>query len=162
MGSATFVVVRDTDWRFEPGHVFGALRGSYTGMTLWQGSDPRQLVANGFADGWEVSINEDLTVFVIEAPPAVAIQLVAWVRAYIPTEVELEVFNDQLTYDPAPLQAGITPAEVGERFFPGVNVGRIAEPPTIQEFMQSGPPPHVVTRMENEQQASDDDPPRAP
>lgn len=122
MGGSTFVVVKNSDWRFEPDRVFGSLRESYSSMKFWQGNDSHQLMAHGFADGWEVSLNEELTAFIIEAPPTPAIELIAWVRAYTPPDVQLEIFNSQLTYDPAPLPPEVDAREIRRRFFPDIEV----------------------------------------
>jgi hypothetical protein len=150
MGQATFVVIHDEEWRFDPALVFDALREAYAGKKFWQGRDTRQLTAEGFADGWEVNLNQELTSFIVEAPPAPMMKLVAWVRAYVPRDVDLLVFDDQLTFEVRPLPVGITAEQLRSDYWPDawkVEQMSAKEPPTLEERMRSGPPPHVVELM---------------
>lgn len=146
MGGATFVVVKDAAWRFDPGHVFDALKQEYAGRTFWQGSDRRQLRAEGFADGWEVHLNDELTTFIVGAPPAPMMELVAWVRAYVPAEVPLDVFDDQLTFDVRPLPPGVTRRQLRRDYWPDawkVEQMSAKEPPTREERARASKPPHL-------------------
>lgn len=146
MGATTFIRVTDPVWRFDPEDVFAALRNAYAGRSFWQGDDRRQLMAEGYAHGWEVNLNEEGTAFVIKAPPAPLMELVAWVRGYVPEEVTLQIFDDQLTFDVAPLRPGITPEQVRAEFYPDawrVEQMSAKEPPTIEEQMRADKPPHL-------------------
>lgn len=147
MGGSTFVVVEESEpWRFDPEEVFAALRETYAGRSLWQGSDRRQLMAEGWADGWEVNVNRYGTAFVIGAPPASLVELVAWVRDHVPADVGLTIFDDQLTFDPTVLHPGITPDQVRAELYPDAwQVERMSpsDPADPQRRRWSTKPPHL-------------------
>lgn len=146
MSVATYVRVSDGSWRFDPQQVFYALRDQYAGRSLWQGSDPRQLMAEGYADGWEVNLGEDGLTFVVKAPPAPLMELVAWVRAFVPDDVPLQVFDDQYTFEVAPLRPGITPEQVRAEFYPDAwRVEQMSRPEASQGEQRtwSAKPPHL-------------------
>lgn len=147
MGGSTFVVVAEPEtWRFDPDEVFATLRETYAGRSLWQGSDHRQLMAEGWADGWEVNVNRDGTAFVIGAPPASVVELVAWVRDHVPADVGLTIFDDQLTFDPTALRPGITPEQVRAELYPDAwRVERMSPsgPAGRDQRRRSAKPPHL-------------------
>jgi hypothetical protein len=147
MGGSTFVVVAEAEpWRFDPDEVFAALRETYAGRALWQGSDRRQLMAEGWADGWEVNVSRDGTAFVIGAPPASLVELVAWVRGHVPADVGLTIFDDQLTFDPTVLRPGITPEQVRAELYPDAwRVERMSPsgPADRDQRRRSAKPPHL-------------------
>lgn len=93
-----------------------------------------------------MSGSDDLTAFVISAPPAPMIELVAWVRAFVPADVDLLLFEDQLAFDPVLLPPGITPEQVRSRFFPDAwKVEQLGAPgpPVLAERLGSTKPPKV-------------------
>lgn len=144
VGGNTFVVVNDAEWRFDPEDVFGALRRDHIEQPLERRG--RRLARVGYADAWDVVLNDDLTAFVISAPPAPMIELVAWVRAFVPADVDLLFFEDQLSFDPVLLPPGITPEQVRSRFFPDAwRVEQLGAPgPTpLAERLGSTKPPII-------------------
>jgi hypothetical protein len=146
MSVATYVRVSDGSWRFEPQQVFDALRDHYAGRSLWQGSDPRQVMAEGYADGWEVNLGKDGRTFVVKAPPTPLMELVSWVRAFVPDDVPLQIFDDQYAFEVAALRPGITPEQVRAEFYPDawqVEQMSRAEPSTREQRRGSTKPPHL-------------------
>lgn len=142
VGGYTFVVVNDTGWRFDRENVFAALRRDHTGQPLEDRG--RWLARVGYSDGWDVGLNDDLTTFVISAPPKPTMELVAWVRAFVPADVELVLFEDQLSFAPVLLPVGITPEQVRSRFFPDAwRVEQSAAPgprPPAERLRKMNPP----------------------
>ena len=106
MSSATFVKVARGEWRFEPSLVFDYLKAAYPGRATWQGADPHQLMLEGFDDGWEVNLQDELATLVVEGPPAARVEVIACLRRHVPSDVELQMFDDQLH-----LRAHLTTAE---------------------------------------------------
>lgn len=147
MGGSTFVVVEETEpWRFDPDEVFAALRATYAGRSLWQGNDPRQVMAEGYVDGWEVNLGKDGRTFVVKAAPTPLVELVSWVRAFVPDDVPLQIFDDQYAFEVAPLRPGITPEQVRAEFYPDawqVEQMSRAEPSTREQRRGSAKPPHL-------------------
>ncbi|HXH79905.1 MAG TPA: hypothetical protein VNJ48_15505 [Nocardioides sp.] len=144
MGVSTFVMVADPVWRFDAEGTFDALRRDYATSDL-RVRGPRRLAAVGWSDSWEVSVDEGGTTFIISAPPQPLMSLVSWVRAFVPVEVELEVFDDQ---DPEPvrLRPGITPDQVRSEFFPDawmVEEMTPKEPPSREERARASKPPYL-------------------
>ena len=144
VGGYTFVVVNGAEWRFDREGVFGALRRDHIGQPLERRG--RRLARVGYSDAWDVGLSDDLTAFVISAPPAPMIELVAWVRAFVPADVDLLLFEDQLAFDPVLLPPGITPEQVRSRFFPDAwKVEQLGAPgpPVLAERLGSTKPPKV-------------------
>ncbi len=118
MSSATFVKISRGAWRFEPSLVFDYLKAAYPGRATWQGADPHQLMLEGFDDGWEVNLQDELATLVVEGPPAARLQVISCLRRHVPRDVELQIFDDQLTYQPTSLPPNLTTDEISVRFFP--------------------------------------------
>ena len=73
VGGYTFVVVNGAEWRFDREGVFGAMRRGHIGQPLERRG--RRLARVGYSDAWDVGLSDDLTAFVISAPPAPMIDL---------------------------------------------------------------------------------------
>lgn len=144
MSGGTYVVVTDDRWRFDPEAVFAALAQAYAELLVKRQGNTMN--AYDWSRGWEVTVLDDHTTCIIRAPATPMIELVAWVRAFVPAEVALQLFEEELTFDPAPLPAGITAEEVRERFFPDAwraeQMSR-REPPSLEERRQAEKPPHL-------------------
>ena len=148
MGSSTFVVVKDPEWRVDPAALLGSLRAEYSSRQPVVEVAPQHLRGDGWRDAWEVRVTEDADTIVITAPPMTMLELVVRVRAHVPAEVRLEVFDSEVTFDPQELPSGIT---VDELAGPGwwedarwLDAGIPQGPPTPEERMTAGKPPHVL------------------
>jgi hypothetical protein len=65
-----------------------------------------------------VNLQSELTALVVEGPSAARVEVIACVRRHVPSDVELQIFDDELTYQPNSLAPDITTDEVRARFFP--------------------------------------------
>jgi hypothetical protein len=72
------------------------------------------------------------------------VELVAWVRAHVPAEVALEVFDSDLTFDPQPLPPCITSEQLIADYWPDVpelDARSRRRPRTAEEWSRPLEPP---------------------
>lgn len=146
MSVPTHVVVAEgEDWRFDPGPVFDALLPAFPEQPVRQGHDPRELHVGGALPAWEVRISGDGTDVVVTASsPTRMLEVVAWVRRYVPAEVALAVFDEQLACPLTPLPSDATVATL-RGFWPDEWLTEREPPPlpSLDEMMRSSKPPHL-------------------
>jgi hypothetical protein len=135
-----FVVVDDDQWRFDPEALFAALRDAYAGQEFWPVEAPLYLQTMGFSDGWGVRVDPGGAHLVVQAGPQATVDLVAWVRAFVPDDVALSFFDDQVSFGVADLPPGITPGRIRAEYFPDAwQSEQLSSPPEEHERFV-GPP----------------------
>lgn len=147
MSASTYVIVDDPHWRFDPDSTFEALSRAYPEKSLRRGSGGRRVRADGWHDSWEICVSADGVAFIIQAPGTPHMQMVSWVRGFVPSHVTLKIFDDELTIDPTTLRPGITSEQVRAEFFPEawkVEQMSATEPPSREERMREQKPPHLA------------------
>lgn len=116
MGTGIFVSVQDSAWLFDEEELFSALRSAYVDLDLKE-AGTRRMIASG-SDGWEVELSEGRTDLSVLGSLAWELELVAWTRRWVPADVGLAVFDDQLSFGVQPLAVGTTPEQLRADYNP--------------------------------------------
>ncbi|HXH79904.1 hypothetical protein [Nocardioides sp.] len=156
MSDATYVVVLDGEWQFDARAMLALLQQVQAPAVFREVGDELSLISGGSGPHWEASITPDRGGFVVKGSPRDTADIVAWVRGYVPSHVDLEMFDEDVTGGPVLLSPGVTANYVGETMFGNdwtSTAQKSWEPPTLEERMGAGPPLHVREALEKQRES---------